>query len=353
MNSVASHSAGRRLIILTEGHSEPITAKTGVCVIRYCSEDVAAVFDRGERGRTAGDLLGVGGSIPVIGRLEDAPDATALMIGIAPSGGRIPAAWREIILQAIERGLDIISGLHQFLGEDPEFAHAARRKGVQLIDVRRNNERDCATREGIRDDCLRIHTVGHDCSVGKMVTAIEVTRALQRAGHDAQFVATGQTGILIAGEGLPIDCIVADFVNGAAEKLVRQNQHHDILLVEGQGTLAHPKYSAVTLGLLHGCMPHGLIMCYEAGRTVMHGMETVSVCSLSHLKTVYEMMANLMGPCRLIGVSMNSRRLDPAAAEVERERVRAELGVPVCDVFRHGADDLAKAVLNLKSELFA
>jgi uncharacterized NAD-dependent epimerase/dehydratase family protein len=256
-------------------------------------------------------------------------------------------------LDAISRGMNIVSGLHQFLQDDPEFSAAARQHGVELVDVRRNSERDVATREGIRDECLRIHAVGHDCCVGKMVSAIEVTLGLKRAGYDAQFVATGQTGILIAGDGCPIDCVVADFVNGAAEKLVRNNQHHDILLIEGQGSLAHPKYSAVTLGLLHGCMPHGLIMCYEAGRTVVNGLESFSLFSLPHLKNVYETMANLMNPCRVIGVAMNSRLLSSEQAEMERERVRREMGLPVCDVFRHGPDELVQAVLDLKTELFA
>jgi uncharacterized NAD-dependent epimerase/dehydratase family protein len=353
VHALSSHSTGRRLVILTEGHSEPITAKTAVSVIRYCPQDVVAVFDRQQAGATAGRLLGVGGQIPVIGDLAAAPSANALMIGIAPSGGRIPDAWREIILQAIQRGLNIISGLHQFLQDDAEFAAAAARQGVQLVDVRRNQERDVATRTGIREDCLRIHTVGNDCCVGKMVAAIEVTRGLQQQGHDAQFVATGQTGIFIAGDGCPVDCVVSDFVNGAAEKLIKANQHHEILLIEGQGSLAHPKYSSVTLGLLHGCQPQGLIMCYEAGRTAVHGMESFGLVSLAHLRHVYETMANLMHPCRLIGVAMNSRLLDDRQTAEERQRMRDQLGLPVCDVFRHGSDELVQAVLDLKSELFA
>ncbi len=132
-----------------------------------------------------------------------------------------------------------------------------------------------------------------------------------------------------------------------------QNQQHEILLIEGQGSLAHPKYSCVTLGLLHGCLPHGLIMCYEAGRAGVHGMEEVSLVSLPHMKTVYEMMANLMHPCRVIGVAMNSRQLSAAQAEQERERMREQMGVPVCDVLRHGADDLVQAVLDLRVEVIA
>jgi uncharacterized NAD-dependent epimerase/dehydratase family protein len=353
MSAAPSLSTERRLVILTDGHSEPLTAKTACSVIRYCPQDVVAVFDRQMAGRTAGQLLGVGGDLPVIGNLADAPSANTLLIGIAPSGGRIPESWREIVLEAIRRRMNIVSGMHKFLHDDPEFAAAADQYGVQLIDVRRNEERDVATRTGIREDCLRIHTVGNDCSVGKMVTAIEVAQGLRRRGADAQFVATGQTGIMIAGAGCPVDCVVADFVNGAAEKLIKANQSHDILLIEGQGSLAHPKYSAVTLGLLHGCLPHGLIMCYEAGRQTIHGMESFELVSLGHLRDVYEMMANLMQPCRVVGVSMNSRLLSAAQAEEERLRTQDRLQLPVCDVFRHGPDDLVQAVLDLQTELFA
>lgn len=353
MQSSDTRSPARRLVILTEGYTEPITAKTAASVIRYCTEDVVAVFDRTRTGARVGDLLGTGGDLPVIGDLAEAPSANTLMIGIAPPGGRIPDSWRVIILEAIAKGMNIVSGLHQFLADDAEFSEAARRHSVQLVDVRRNQEKDVANRRGIRDDCLRIHTVGNDCSIGKMVASIEIAQGLRRHGHDARFVATGQTGIMIAGDGCPIDCVVSDFVNGAAEKLVLANQHHEILVIEGQGSLAHPRYSAVTLGLLHGCMPHGLIMCYEAGRTHCHNMHEISLVGLPHLKRVYEMMANLMNPCRVIGVAMNSRLLTDEQAEAERDRVRTEMGLPICDVFRHGPDDLVHAVLDLQAELFA
>jgi uncharacterized NAD-dependent epimerase/dehydratase family protein len=341
------------MVVLTEGHSEPLTAKTAACVIRYCPQDVVAIFDTTEQGKTAQTLLGVGGDLPVIGSLNDAPDANALLIGIAPSGGRLPETWRPILLDALRRGMDLVSGMHQFLADDPELAAESVRHGARLIDIRRSNERDVAVWRGIREDCLRIQTVGNDCSVGKMVAAVEITRGLQHQGEDAQFVATGQTGIMVAGDGCAVDCVVSDFVSGAAEKLVLKNQHHDILLIEGQGSLAHPKYSCVTLGLLHGCRPHGLIMCYEVGRIGVHGMEEVSLVSPIHLKTVYETMANLMHPCRVIGVAMNSRRVSEQQAEEERQRMREQMGVPVCDVFRHGPDDLAQAVQQLRAEIMS
>ena len=160
------------------------------------------------------------------------------MIGIAPSGGRIPPAWRAIILDAISRGMDVVSGLHEFIADDPEFAAAAKKSGAKITDVRKNDEHDVAHRKDIREECLRIHTVGQDCSVGKMLVAVELTNALKAEGHDAKFIATGQTGIMVEGDGVPIDRVVADFVNGAIEKQVLANQHHEILVVEGQGSIS-------------------------------------------------------------------------------------------------------------------
>ena len=342
----------RRIVILTEGHTNPLSAKTATCVIRYKGEEVVAVFDTTQAGRTAGELLGVGGSLPVIGSLDDAPDANTLLIGIAPMGGKLPPAWRKIILDAVDRGMNLVSGLHDFLSNDVEIAAAAAKKGVEIYDVRKNNERDVAHRKDLRPDCLRIHTVGQDCSVGKMVASIEIARGLAARGYDAKFVATGQTGIMIEGDGCAVDCVVSDFVNGASEKLVLANQSHDILVIEGQGTLAHPRYSAVTAGLLHGCLPHGLVMCYEAGRKTISGMDHVPLTPLARLIEVYEALASLALPARVIGLAMNSRLLSADQAEQERQRMKSELGLPVCDVYRHGPDDLVDAVLALRGQLF-
>jgi uncharacterized NAD-dependent epimerase/dehydratase family protein len=185
-----------------------------------------------------------------------------------------------------------------------------------------------------------------------MLASVEITNGLKARGNDAKFVATGQTGIMIEGDGCPIDCVVSDFVNGAVEKLVLANQHHEILVVEGQGSLSHPRYSAVTLGLLHGCVPHGMIMVYEAGRTKVLGMDHIPLRPLATHIEINEMMASLAMPSRVIGIAMNSRLLSNDDAEAERRRVRDEFGVPVCDVLRHGPHDLVDAVLALQRELF-
>lgn len=352
MTDSACSQDRRRVVILTDGQTEPIAAKTAVHVIRYGQDEVVALLDSTQAGKTAQELLEVGGDIPVVAKLDDAPPANTLLIGIAPSGGRVPPAWRPVLLEAIQRGWNIVSGLHDFLSDDPELAQAAKQHGVRLHDVRKNDERDVAHRQGIRSDCLRVLTVGQDCSVGKMVAAVEVTRALVDRGHDAKFVATGQTGILIEGDGCAVDCVVSDFLNGAVEKLVLSNQHHDILLIEGQGGIAHPRYSSVTLGLVHGAMPHGMILCYEAGRESVSGMDDVPLMPLSRLRDLYETAAGIMHPSRVIAVAVNGRLLTDDQAAEERQRVHKELGLPVCDVYRDGPDELVDAVLALQASLF-
>src|SRR4051794_465834 len=338
----------RRIIILTEGHTEPHAGKTAASVIRYRGHEVVALLDVTQAGKTSGDLLGVG-NVPVVGRLDDVADANTLLLGIAPPGGKIPPSWRAIILDAIaRRKMDVISGLHDFVGEDPEFSAAAKKSGVTIHDVRKNTEKTIARRTGLRPDCLRVHTVGHDCSIGKMVVSIEVTNGLKRRGYDAKFIATGQTGIMVEGDGLPLDCVVADFVSGGAEKLILQNQHHDILLVEGQGSLVPPSYSGVTLSLLHGCAPQALILCYEIGGERVTGVESVTIPPLAEIKKVYDVMSNVHQPCKIIGIGINSRRVNAAEAAKERERTKAEFGLPACDVFRDGPDELVEAVIRFK-----
>ena len=339
----------RRIVILTEGHTEPHAGKTAASVIRYRGHEVAALLDSTQAGRTSGELLGVG-SVPIVARLDDAPEANTLLLGIAPPGGKIPGPWRAIILDAIaRRQMDVISGLHDFVSDDPQFAAAAQASGSKIYDVRKNSEKTIARRQGLRPDCLRVHTVGHDCSIGKMVVSIEIANGLKKRGYDAKFIATGQTGIMVEGDGLPIDCVVADFVSGAAEKLVLEHQHHDILLVEGQGSLVHPSYSGVTLGLLHGCAPQALILCYEVGRERVTGVESVKIPPLAEIKRIYDVMSNVHQLCKIIGIGINSRRLSAADAARERERTKADLGLPACDVFRDGPDELVEAVLAFRN----
>ena len=302
-----------KIVVLTQGHSNPITAKTGASVIRYRTDEIVAVLDNENVGKNPVDLIGVGDGIPIVASVDDAPDADTLLIGTAPTGGRMPDSWKAIVKSALVKGMTVVSGLHDFLGDDAELQSVANEFGGTIHDVRRNDENDVAVGTPLGDEYVRILTVGNDCSIGKMVASIELDRALTAKGHSSTFVATGQTGIMIAGEGVPIDRVIADFVNGAAERLVQSKSDSDFVIVEGQGSLAHPLYSAVTLGLMHGAQPQGLILCYEAGRTTASDKGLIPLKPLSQLKTAYETVGNLVAPTEVIAVvhkwpSPNSRR---------------------------------------------
>ncbi len=347
---------GNRLVILTEGQTDPLAAKTANVLLRYRGDEVIALLDSTQVGQTAEALLGTGGKTPVVATIEDAlalsPDnpPDTLVLGISPAGGKIPEEWRPTLLDALHRGMSIVSGLHEFLSDDSEFASVADAHGAKLFDVRKNNEREVATRLGIDEKCLRLLTIGQDCSVGKMVAAIEIARGLQKRGIDSKFVATGQTGIMVEGDGSPIDCVVSDFINGSVENLVRQNQHHEVMVVEGQATITHPRFSGVSTGLLHGTNPHGMIFCYEVGRQTIRGMEHLPLPTLRSVVDAYEHLAAFGHPAKVIAIAMNSRRVSADEAGAERERVRAELGLPVADPIRHGTGDLLDAIETLKKQ---
>jgi uncharacterized NAD-dependent epimerase/dehydratase family protein len=340
-----------RMVIITEGYTDARTAKTAVCLLRYRPEQVVAVLDRQSAGKTCQQVFGVGGAIPCVATLAEAPGANTLLVGIAPPGGKIPPHWRPTILEAIAQKMTVVSGLHDFLCYDPEFSRAAAQHGARLVDLRDNREHDVAQRVGIRDGCLRIHTIANDCCCGKMVASFEIARGLNCAGVDAAFVATGQTGILVAGGGCPVDRVIADFVAGAAEKLVLANQHHEVMVVEGQGSLFHPRYSCVTLGLLHGLVPDGLVLCYEMGRETVFDMESVPLPPLEKVIEFYESAANIMHPCCVIGVAVNGQNFADDAVAAECDRVGRRLGLPTCDVIRHGPAKLVEAVVQLRGLL--
>lgn len=332
------------MVLLTYGHTNPREAKTATGLLRFCTDECVAVLDPTHAGRDAAELLEIGKGVPIVGTLREVPNADTFVLGIAPPGGKIPAEWRSLILEAIERRMRILSGLHDFLTDDPEFVEAAERHQTELVDVRKNDFKQIARQSDFRRECLRVHTVGHDCSVGKMVVSLSVTQGLQRRGRDAHFVATGQTGIMISGGGLPIDCVAADFVSGAAEKLVLENEHHELLVVEGQGSLVHPAYSQVTLGLLHGCRPQALVFVFEAGRETVGGMDHVQLIDLATQRRLFETMGSIYEPCETIAVAMNGRKLQPDAAAKIADQVSQELQLPVCDVVRDEPDTILDAI---------
>jgi uncharacterized NAD-dependent epimerase/dehydratase family protein len=184
-----------------------------------------------------------------------------------------------------------------------------------------------------------------------MVASVEIARGLSDRGLDAKFIATGQTGIMISGEGVPVDCVVSDFVNGAIEQFVKQNEAHQYLLIEGQGSISHPAYSAVTLGLLHGCAPSGLVFCYEAGRLKVKGLDGIDIPPMARQMEAFLATANLRHPCRFVGIAVNTRKMNAEQARAEIERVEQEFQLPACDVYRDGAHKLVEACIQLKLSL--
>lgn len=328
----------------------PDRAKTAVGILRYGDQEVVAVLDRETAGTTVGDHLPDVGAddVPVVERVADAPDFDALMIGIAPIGGGFDESWRDDVRSAIERGADVVSGLHYFLTEDEEFVALADDHGVELHDVR-NPPDDLTVAEGIvRDlDVEVILTVGTDCSTGKMTATLELVEAARDAGLEAGFVPTGQTGIMIAGSGIPIDRTISDFTNGAVERLIRERaDEYDYLFVEGQGSIIHPAYSAVTCGILHGAQPDHLVLCHEAGRETIHEYESFAIPDPAELADLYDDLAEPVAPTALLGGCLNTYNLDAEEATEAIADYEESIGVPAVDPVRDGAETIIEQLLD-------
>ena len=343
----------RRLVILTEGYGID-DAKTATGVIRYGSDDIVAVLDSTMVGRNVSESL-PGHDIPFVGRLSDALDRPVgpdgLLLGIAPTGGKLPPAWRSIILEAIDAGLDIHSGLHQFLAEDPEFAGAAARTGSRLIDYRRPPDRMETTlgRRHLPGKRV-ILTVGTDSAIGKMSVALELVAAGRRDGASAVMVPTGQTGMMIEGWGAAVDRLISDFTNGTVEWLVEQGEARgDWVFIEGQGSIDHPAYSAVTMGLIHGGTPHAMVLVHKPG-VAEHDFDhlpdvSFPIAPLVPFIEMHERIAELIAPSKVVAIALNTSLYasdDEARALVAA--IRKETGLPTDDIVRFGADGLWSAI---------
>jgi uncharacterized NAD-dependent epimerase/dehydratase family protein len=343
----------RRIAILAEGRLNLNDAKTAVGVLRYSRDTVVAVIDSANAGRDCGTVLGdsagPGRGVPVVADIEAAlafwPDT--LLIGIAPPGGLLPEIWRAQILRAIVAGLTIISGLHQFLADDANFASAAHESGVHIWDVRRPPDHlalRLATGRAHRPGARVVYFCGTDCNVGKMTVAVELDREAQRCGLSSVFAATGQTGILLAGEGIPADRFISDFLAGGTEGMVLDYaERFDWVFVEGQGSLLHPAYSAVTLGLLHGAAPDLLVLCHQAGRAQIRHF-TTPIPPLGEVCRIYEEAAAWLKPAPVVGVALNTVGLEDAAARAAIVAAQQETGLPATDPVRYGAGPLLDAL---------
>jgi D-glutamate N-acetyltransferase len=336
-------AARRRYAILAEGRLRE--AKTAHGVLRYGSDEVVAVLDSTLAGRTVGEvmpnlILDPERDAPIVATLEEALACgpTSVLVGVAPAGGRLPGEWMETLRGATEAGLEIVGGLHQRLA--PEFP------GAEVWDVREPPaEVPIFSGEGFGVGPKVALTVGTDAAIGKMTATLELERAAKASGLSTGFVPTGQTGVIVAGWGVCVDAVVSDFVAGVSEMLVLEaaKSSPDLILVEGQGSLAHPAYSGVTLGLLHGSCPDCLILCVSSDDSP--GYAGVPRPTPARAARLYEEVAALVKPAPVVAVSANTSGLSEAEASAFVERVADETGLPTADPFRTSAGPILEAVL--------
>jgi uncharacterized NAD-dependent epimerase/dehydratase family protein len=342
----------RRFLILAEGSFGPLSSKTANACIRYVPDEVVAVLDSTAAGRTAQDILGFGGAIPVVATFADGMQRVpqALLIGIAPAGGQFPAAWRAIACDALRAGLDVWSGLHTMLGDDPEFAALAVASGATIRDLRRAPADLDVGYGRVRDlSATIVLTVGTDCNIGKMTTQLQVQAAVRAHGNRVHFAATGQTGILVEGRGIAVDAVVADFIAGAAEALtIEAAQEADIVLVEGQGSLLHPAYS----GLMHGSLPHAMVLCGQPSRTTIHRNPWVAIPPLPEVIALYERAMAPLRPSPVIAIALNTFDLDDAAAREAIAAAERETRLPATDPVRFDPAPIAEAISRFHRQRF-
>jgi D-glutamate N-acetyltransferase len=339
-----------RLAILTEGLFDDHHAKTAHGVIRYGTREVVAVVDSTQAGRTASEVVPFcERPVPIVATLAEAVErgANTMLIGIAPTGGKLDAAWRTRVLEAIERGLNVEAGLHTIMAEDPEFSAAAEAKGVTLRDLRvAPADLGVPSGNSRRPGLKVVHSVGSDVAIGKKAVTLELDMAARRRDLRSVYVPTGQTGIAIAGWGIAVDHVLSDYVSGAAERLVIEGgERGDLLFVEGQGCLYHPAYSAVTLGLLHGSLADALVLAHKAGATHLAGYD-VAIPPLGELVSAYESISRPLRPTRVAAIALNTAGLDDAAARRAVEEAEAETGLVADDLVRFGPDRVLDAVLS-------
>jgi uncharacterized NAD-dependent epimerase/dehydratase family protein len=267
-----------------------------------------------------------------------------LVVGVANRGGKIPPVWRETLERALAMGYDIASGLHNKLSDIESLNDLAKEHGRQLFDVRHPTQ-DFDVAKGSKRPGKRLLTVGTDCSVGKMFTSLAVYKTMQERGMKSSFRATGQTGIFIAGGGVSVDAVIADFISGATEWLCPENDADHWDVVEGQGSLFHASFAGVSLGLLHGSQPDALVLCHEPTRTHMRGLPDFGLPDLAHCIRVNEEMARMVNPqARVIGISVNTSRVAKAEQDAMLEAMEKETGLPTVDAFRQGAGRLVDAL---------
>ena len=340
---------GTRIAILAH-EKFPGRAKTAVGLLRYGDHEVVAVLDReiaeSDPDARVRDYVPDVQDAPILGRAADAPEFDVLVVGIAPIGGGFDESWRPDVETAIESGADVWAGLHYFLAEDERIAGMAEEHGVDIWDVRQPPE-DLTVAEGTAGDldATVVLTVGSDCSTGKMTTTMELYEGARERDWDVGFVPTGQTGAMIAGDGVVIDRAPADFAAGATEGMVVDAaEGNEYVFVEGQGSIVHPAYSAVTCGILHGAMPDAMILTHEAGREVIHGFESFAIPEPGALVSLYEDLATSVHDASIVGGALNTRELEPVDASDAVIEYADAIDGPAIDPVRGEVDPLLDVI---------
>jgi D-glutamate N-acetyltransferase len=337
-------ASGKKYLVLAEGKSgDPHYGKTMRGVVKYGPDPVVVVLDSERAGE---DYEGH----PIVGTVEEAIafGPTTALVGVATAGGRFPPAWWELLKECARRGLDLENGLHERLTNNAELVELAQEHGVKLWDLREPPEGlNVPTGENLRVPATIVLTVGSDCAIGKMTMGLELDREAQRRGIKSVFVPTGQTGMAIEGWGIAIDAVVADFIAGATEQLVVEGHRRggELLWVEGQGSLSHPAYSGVTMGLIHGSAPHLFVLCHKAGTTEIEGFPGHPLLSLSELIRLHELISLPARKAKVAAIALNTAGLDDAAAHAAIAAAEEETGLVADDPVRFGAGRLVEAVL--------
>jgi len=339
----------KKIVVLCHGAFNYIKNKTGNMLIRYRTDEVVAILDKTKVGITSEDELGYGGRIPVLENFEATADLSpdTLVIGNASQGGFISDEYRTEVLNAIEAGCDIVSGMHQFITDDSEFVEAAVKNNITLTDLRRPPEPPNFPKGSWHQRKIPVLLiVGTDCDTGKMTTAWEVSERMKSKGRKVEFIGTGQTGILLSGSGVPIDAVKADFMAGEIEHVIDQvPDDTELIIVEGQGALTNQYYAGVTLGLLHGAMPDYMLMTHDPARDL-----DVTDFPMASMKDVMDMHIDLMKNFRdskFIGINLLTFKLSDDDAEKEIKKVQKEYGVATTDLIRYGSKGLIETIEEL------
>lgn len=332
-----------RVLILAHDYFAIQGGKTARGVYFYSPHEIVGILDRSNAGKSAKDIFPRGRDVPIYAHISQVrEDYDALIIGVAPIGGKLPAEWKDEIKIALENGKMVISGLHDFLSEDPELSKIAEKNGAKIWDVRKP-PKELKVADGSGRGAPTVLVAGTDCSVGKMITTVELYREAMKRGRKAAFVATGQTGIMVGADaGYVIDRIPGDFMAGAMEELVKQFMDYEMVFVEGQADLTHPAYSGVTLAILHGSYAKKIVLAHDPTRKDHHDYEGFPIQSLERSIELYESLAESVSGGKVIGIAIDGEKMSDEEIIKFKDRVEKELGLPAEDVLRFGASKFFK-----------